>query len=66
MEEADINMSELQKEYYEFERDVLKGALHPQTKKIMAEKCLRFFDDKIKARVSAEHVHSRDISGVIS
>ncbi|BFZ19141.1 hypothetical protein BsWGS_22180 [Bradybaena similaris] len=50
MEEAEINLTELQKEHYEFERDVLKGALHPQTKKIMAEKCLRFFDDKIKAR----------------
>ncbi|CAG5115184.1 unnamed protein product [Candidula unifasciata] len=50
MEEAEINLSELKKEYYEFERDVLKGALHPRTNKIIAEKCLRFFEDKIKAR----------------
>lgn len=52
IEEADARRTEMKKEAYEFERDILKGALNVRTKKIVAEKCLRFFEEKSRARVS--------------
>jgi len=50
MEETDMRLSEMKKESYEFERDILKGSVNHRTSKVIAEKCLRYFDDKLKAR----------------
>ncbi|XP_005090523.1 coiled-coil domain-containing protein 113 [Aplysia californica] len=50
MEETDMRLSEMKKESYEFERDILKGSVNHRTNKVIAEKCLRYFDDKLKAR----------------
>jgi len=50
MEETDMRLSEMKKESYEFERDILKGSVNHRTSKVIAEKCLRYFDDKLRAR----------------
>lgn len=50
MEETDMRLSEMKKESYEFERDILKGSVNHRTNKVIAEKCLRYFDDKLRAR----------------
>jgi hypothetical protein len=44
-------LSETKKESYEFERDILKGAINQRTGKVIAEKVSRYFEDKIKSRV---------------
>ena len=53
MEEADLRSAEIKKASYEFERDVLKGAVNQRTGKVIAEKCTRYFDDKLRARVGS-------------
>merc|ERR1712241_1666604 len=50
MEETDMRLSEMKKESYEFERDILKGSVNHRTSKVIAEECLRYFDDKLRAR----------------
>lgn len=52
MEEAEVRYQDLSKADYEFERDVVKGARIPRTKKVMAEKAQRFLEEKIKTKVS--------------
>lgn len=37
-------------EAYEFRRDIVAGAINPRTRKIMAEKVVRYFEDKIKTK----------------
>lgn len=51
LEEADIRINETKIEMHEFERDVIKGAINPLNKKIIAEKLFKYFDDKIKESV---------------
>ena len=51
LEEADVRVNELKKTMYEFERDICKGAVNVRTNKIIAEKVVRHFEDKMKARV---------------
>ncbi|CAL1541961.1 unnamed protein product [Lymnaea stagnalis] len=50
MEEADIRLSEVKKESYEFERDIVKGSVNHRTNKVIAEKCMRYFEDKLRTR----------------
>ena len=52
MEEADMRLAETKKTSYEFERDIVKGSVNQRTDKIIAEKVVRYFEDKIRARVS--------------
>ncbi|PVD21431.1 hypothetical protein C0Q70_19604 [Pomacea canaliculata] len=52
MEEADMRLAETKKESYEFERDILKGSVNSRTSKVIAEKVLRYFDDRLKGRDS--------------
>ena len=47
-EETDIRIAEMKKEAYEFRRDIVSGAVDPRTGKIMAEKMLKYFQDKLK------------------
>ena len=51
MEEADTRLTEIKKDYYEFERDIMKGALNQQTGKFIAEKVIRYLEDKLRSRV---------------
>jgi len=50
LEELDIRMNEIKKYLYEFERDIIKGAVNPRTKGVLAEKVVRFYDEKIKSK----------------
>eukprot|EP01135_Chromosphaera_perkinsii_P000507 Nk52_evm1s106 gene=Nk52_evmTU1s106 len=50
MEEADIRLVELKKASYEFRRDIVQGALNGRTGKIMAERVVRYFEEKIRAK----------------
>ena len=51
MEESEIRLGEMKKASYEFERDIVKGAVNTRTGKVIAERVNRYFDDKIRARV---------------
>lgn len=51
LEEAETRLADIHKSSYEFERDVVKGGLNGQTKKIMAEKVVRYFEDNLRAKV---------------
>ncbi|KAI9098908.1 hypothetical protein DFS34DRAFT_649606 [Phlyctochytrium arcticum] len=50
MEEIDIRMSETKKAMYEFKRDIVVGAVNPRTNKVVAERVLRYFEDRIRAK----------------
>ncbi|CAF0715043.1 unnamed protein product [Brachionus calyciflorus] len=50
LEEADLRINEIKIEMHEFERDVLKAGFNPLNKKIVAEKLLKYFDDRMKER----------------
>ncbi len=52
IEEADMRLGETKKSHYEFERDIVKGAVNPRTNKVIAEKVTRYFEDKMRSRVS--------------
>jgi len=49
-EETEIRISEMKKEAYEFRRDIVAGALNTRTGKIMAEKVIKYFEDKLRAK----------------
>jgi hypothetical protein len=51
-EELEIRITELKKEIYEFRRDIVIAAVNPRTGEIMAEKVVKYFEEKIKAKVS--------------
>jgi hypothetical protein len=48
LEETEIRIGELKRDAYEFKRDVVVGAENARTGKIMAEKVVRYFEDKFK------------------
>jgi len=48
LEETEIRINELKRDAYEFKRDVVVGAENTRTGKIMAERVLRYFEDKFK------------------
>ncbi len=48
LEETEIRIGELKRDAYEFKRDVVVGAENPRTGKIIAERVIRYFDDKNK------------------
>ncbi|XP_071503610.1 cilia- and flagella-associated protein 263-like [Diadema antillarum] len=50
MEESDTRFAELKKSRYEFERDILKGSVNDRTKKVVAEKVVRYYEEKQRSR----------------
>ena len=56
MEEADLRLAETKKEGYEFDRDIVKGAVNQRTTRVVAEKVVRYFEDKLRSRVSIKRV----------
>lgn len=50
MEEADIRSAEVKKSSYEFERDIVKGAVNQRTNKVIAERVTKYIEDKLRAR----------------
>ena len=51
LDEADLRLTEMKIEIHEFQRDVLKAGYNPVNKKIVAEKLIKYFDNRIKQRV---------------
>ena len=51
-EEAELRLNEIYKETYEFERDIIKGAVNETTRKVISESLYKYFDDKLRERVS--------------
>merc|ERR1719356_351714 len=47
MEETDIRTTEVKRDAYEFRRDIVVGAENPRTGKTMAEKVLKYMEDKL-------------------
>ena len=52
MEECDLRSAEIKKTSYEFDRDIVKGSINTRTNKVVAEKVVRYLEDKLRARVS--------------
>merc|ERR1712048_189874 len=46
-EETDIRTAEAKRDAYEFRRDIVVGAENPRTGKTMAEKVLKYMEDKL-------------------
>ena len=57
MEEVEIRFSEIKKAMYEFKRDIVQQAVNPRTGKVIAERVLRYFEDKIRAKVGIIFIH---------
>lgn len=51
LEETDARIAELKKEAYEFKRDIVVGAENPRTGKTMAEKVIRYMEDRLRQKV---------------
>lgn len=50
LEETDVRIAELKKEAYEFKRDVVVGAENFRTGKTMAEKVIRYMEEKLRGK----------------
>ena len=50
LEETDIRIAELKKDAYECKRDIVVGAENMRTGKTMAEKVVRYLEDKLRQR----------------
>eukprot|EP00744_Colponema_vietnamica_P004653 GILI01006910.1.p1 GENE.GILI01006910.1~~GILI01006910.1.p1 ORF type:complete len:366 (-),score=114.35 GILI01006910.1:82-1146(-) len=50
LEEADQRIAETKKDIYEFRRDIMVGAENPRTGKTMAEKYIRYVEDKLREK----------------
>lgn len=50
LEETDIRISELKKDAYEFKRDIVVGAENIRSGKTVAEKVVRYMEDKLNAK----------------
>lgn len=51
MEEIELRMSDTKKASYEFKRDIVQQAVNSRTGKVIAEKILRYFEEKIRSKV---------------
>ncbi len=50
MEEVDMRIAETRKDTYEFKRDIIIGAENARTGKIIAEKMIRFMEEKLRQK----------------
>ncbi|CAK8685258.1 unnamed protein product [Clavelina lepadiformis] len=50
LEEAELRVTEIKKAMYEFDRDICKGSVNPRSGKIVAEKVVRYYEDKLRCR----------------
>lgn len=50
IEEAELHLDEIKKARYEFERDIAKGAVNKRTGLVVAERMLRYIEDKVRAK----------------
>ena len=52
MEECDVRIAEIKKDAYEFKRDIVVGAENFRTGKTMAEKVIRYMEEKLRQKDS--------------
>ena len=52
MEECDVRIAEIKKDAYEFKRDIVTGAENFRTGNIVAEKAVRYMEDKLRAKAA--------------
>eukprot|EP00743_Colponemidia_sp_Colp-15_P001449 GILK01001588.1.p1 GENE.GILK01001588.1~~GILK01001588.1.p1 ORF type:complete len:344 (+),score=82.85 GILK01001588.1:66-1097(+) len=52
LEETDIRIAEIKKDAYEFKRDIVVGAENPRNGKTMAERVVRYLEDKMREKDS--------------
>lgn len=52
LEETDVRIADLKKDAYEFKRDIVVGAENFRTGKTMAEKVVRYMEDKLRQKDS--------------
>jgi chromosome segregation ATPase len=50
MEECDVRIAEIKKDAYEFKRDIVTGAENFRTGKTVAEKAVRYMEEKLRAK----------------
>ncbi|KAJ3071957.1 hypothetical protein HDU98_004522 [Podochytrium sp. JEL0797] len=50
LEEVEIRVSDIKKSMYEFKRDIVLQAVNQRTGKVVLERVLRYFDDKIRGK----------------
>jgi len=50
MEECDVRIAEIKKDAYEFKRDIVTGAENFRTGKTIAEKAVRYMEEKLRAK----------------
>uniref|UniRef100_A0A7S0UUC6 Cilia- and flagella-associated protein 263 n=1 Tax=Polytomella parva TaxID=51329 RepID=A0A7S0UUC6_9CHLO len=50
MEEVDMRIAETKKDTYEFKRDIIIASENPRSGKVVAEKMIRFMEDKLRAK----------------
>nr|KAJ3418244.1 hypothetical protein HK105_000149 [Polyrhizophydium stewartii] len=50
IEEVEIRVSEIKKAMYEFKRDIVQQAVNQRTGKVIAERVVRYFEDKIRGK----------------
>ncbi|KAI8810775.1 hypothetical protein BJ742DRAFT_675548 [Cladochytrium replicatum] len=50
MEEVEIRVSEVKKALYEFKRDIVQQAVNRRTGRVIAERLLRYYEDKIRSK----------------
>ena len=50
MEETDVHIAEIKKETFEFKRDIVTGAENARTGKTMAEKVVRYMDERLRQK----------------
>jgi len=63
MEAVDVRIAEAKKETYEFKRDIIVGAENPRTGKTVAEKMLRFMEDRLRVKeVTVEKLKMKNSS----
>merc|ERR1719159_2367937 len=58
-EETDIRTAEVKRDAYEFRRDIVVGAENPRTGKTMAEKVLKYMEDKLTQKDMLINMKSR-------
>jgi hypothetical protein len=50
-EECDMRIAQVKKDVYEFRREIVIGGENPRTGKIVAEKVIRYFEEKLRQKV---------------
>ncbi len=50
LEETDVRIAELKKDAYEFKRDIVVGAENFRTGKTMAERVIRYMEEKLRQK----------------